>query len=392
MRKMREPGFFRWHHVLFAVPAIALAFGIQYFMRKSHPESRTDAELSFVTKPSFFKADSGPVASAQSTPATRALANSKGAEADRKHGDWEAVEKAEDIAKKSMTVAKAAPAGITGGRAALVGASKEDMPLKTQHFATRSEASKSANAVQGDSADANANPNAVAALANPNSCMSVEYRGDGPNSVITAKDWARTIDQFLEAKKDLGRWLDQHRKGFPDRVVAAMESQLRAVKVEKPVVADELDLSWRGIGVWSLDKEKSPVVRLSPGFVKLAVRQPERAKFEMARLIAQSWAPCELQRHESLDAWGPLLSCLGVKESTACSNGSTSEAGWAVSSTVAAIVAPPGCTLPAFNQAGMSQCLKKMPLPLNMAGGGIEISKPLWKVAQKESGNKETVR
>ncbi|MCM2323787.1 MAG: hypothetical protein NDJ90_11060, partial [Oligoflexia bacterium] len=59
MRRMR----FAWYHVLFILPALALAFGIQYQIRKNHQEP-SSTELA-VVKPSYFHVDS-------KTPATSA--------------------------------------------------------------------------------------------------------------------------------------------------------------------------------------------------------------------------------------------------------------------------------------------------------------------------------
>jgi hypothetical protein len=59
-----------------------------------------------------------------------------------------------------------------------------------------------------------------------------------------------------------------------------------------------------------------------------------------------------------------LLKCMGLKEqdwdaTKSCAAGSQSEAGWAVASAVAAKVSPPGCVLPAFQNAAVFQCVTK---------------------------------
>ncbi|MCM2324576.1 MAG: hypothetical protein NDJ90_15055, partial [Oligoflexia bacterium] len=100
-------------------------------------------------------------------------------------------------------------------------------------------------------------------------------------------------------------------------------------------------------------------------------KQPARGKFELARLVAQTWSPCELQKLQAAQAWDPVLECLEVRESGACNVGTYSEAGWAVSSVVAATIAPPGCTLPALTRTDVVACLKKAPFAASASSGTV---------------------
>ncbi|MCM2277467.1 MAG: hypothetical protein NDJ89_05275 [Oligoflexia bacterium] len=188
-------------------------------------------------------------------------------------------------------------------------------------------------------------------------CASVEYRGEGPGKTLSQQDWAQFMNRFHEAKKELTQWLHDNRQRFPEPVVAQMERRLASVKAFRPPLEEEPDLSWRGIGVWAQDAAGEPALRLGPGLIKLIQKQPARGKFELARLLAQTWSPCELAQLGGGESWSPLLSCLNIKESGACGMGTYSEAGWAVSSVVAAWVAPPGCTLPALKDPAVAKCL-----------------------------------
>jgi hypothetical protein len=92
----------------------------------------------------------------------------------------------------------------------------------------------------------------------------------------------------------------------------------------------------------------------------MAQKFPQRSRFEIARLVAQSWAPCELERIGATQPWGALLQCLNV-DSGSCGVGSYSESGWAVSTAVAAFVAPPGCEVPAL-AGGAHECVRRIPV------------------------------
>jgi hypothetical protein len=95
--------------------------------------------------------------------------------------------------------------------------------------------------------------------------------------------------------------------------------------------------------------------------VKFLTKDRQRAKFELTRLVAMAWTPCELKRvGVSEEPWNPLLKCLGINDAQACQTSSYSETGWAVSSAIAAQVAPPHCTLPAFSEEHARQCVKSV--------------------------------
>jgi len=192
-------------------------------------------------------------------------------------------------------------------------------------------------------------------------CKTAEYRGYGMKTAkISASEWSKFMQQYHGVKKELIAWLHQHRNAFSQKQAELMERQIRELRVQRAPTPESPDLAWRGIGVYSEDIQSRRVIRLGGGFMELVKTQPKRAKFELASLIAQGWAPCELSRAEN--PWTPLLQCLGLgmSESQNCGEGSYSEGGWAVSSAVAAIVAPPNCKIPAFNSPQAEECLGKV--------------------------------
>lgn len=355
MRRMRG---FTWYHVLFVIPVVALAFGVQYIVRKKYPQ--TGGGETTLAKPSYFR-DKAPV---------KEVAQAQVEETD------------EVVEEETKTIAEAKPAKkaekkadfgaplVLAPKGLSKSASDAVKKIVSEEGMDRTPAAKQYGDVFGE-------------LSSGGKCMSIEYRGEGMTGTqITPKEWAKVVDQFLEVKKDLGDWLGKNRKNFPEKVALTMERRLRQVRLQKPPVAEEPDLAWRGIGVFAKDQNDNPIVRLSPGFVKLVTKQPTRSRFELARLIAQSWAPCELARFEAQEAWQPMLSCLNVKEGNACGTGSYSEGGWAVSTAIATIVAPPGCTVPAFAQPEYAQCVKKVPFPLI---GNTKTDTASVKVLWKES-------
>jgi hypothetical protein len=191
-------------------------------------------------------------------------------------------------------------------------------------------------------------------------CVSAEIRGEGPkSSYVSQEDWGLVRAQFNRSKALLRAWLHRNKKGFHPKTVAAMEEQLRKMTLTRPNLKDEPDLAWRGLAFYSRgeDEKKGSEVKVTSGFSKLTAKEPLRGLFEMTRIVAQAWAPCELRRTSSKVAWDPLLKCLKIDDE-GCGKAGFSEAGWAVSTTLAANIAPPGCKIPALS----NECLK-IPLP-----------------------------
>lgn len=415
---MRRTRGFAWYHILFAIPVVAVAFGIQYFMRQHYP-AKTGAETAELAKPSTYRTiaadqdaksaeDEGHGKSAQGKKADKHEAkpekNGK-QEKSAKPVHAEADHEEETVAHERALSTLTDKHGETTARVA-IGHGHEAEAAKTTKFADERAMERSISAMKEagrnlaapkvartsvapevtsphgftDRVDAEGlNVGTLSSRApaqagrTDQQCVSVEFRGEGPTrSASTPADWSKVVDLFLEAKKDLGQWMERNKRGFSEKTWTLMDRQLRAVKLQKPPVAEEPDLAWRGIGVFGRDAAQNPVVRIGPGFVKLVARAPERAKFETIRLLAQAWAPCELAREDASEPWSPLLACLQVNEKQACAPESVSEGGWAVSSALAAMLARPGCEVPAFHEPAVARCLQKFPFP--QADRGIAVS------------------
>jgi hypothetical protein len=204
-------------------------------------------------------------------------------------------------------------------------------------------------------------------------CTSVEYPSDG--RVTTADHQA--FQRLLSGAKDvLMGWIQHHKAKFPATTYEALRNQIRSLRLGEPGPSQDPDITHRGIGVWTKDKS-GPIVRVGPGFATLLKKNPERARFEMIRLAAQGWSPCELQKLGAAEPWSAYLRCMGIPDSeTGCGAGDYSEAGWAVSSAVASVLAKPskmGCTLPAFADDSHAECPRNFLLPLVIGGEKISL-------------------
>jgi hypothetical protein len=204
-------------------------------------------------------------------------------------------------------------------------------------------------------------------------CISIEYPGRGPeNAAISNDDWHTIIGQFHNAKSLLTAWLEAHQSQFSKKTYQWMSTQVTGALLQRPVnppaVNEEPDLMWRGVAVLDEGKTGAPVVRVGGGFAKLVLSQPERGRFEFARVLAQTWAPCQIAKVDATSPWKGFLGCMkldGEADATkACGQNTYSEAGWAVSSAVAAIASPPGCRIPAFEKISATECVKKVGVSL----------------------------
>ncbi len=194
-------------------------------------------------------------------------------------------------------------------------------------------------------------------------CQSVEIRGDGgPKSLVTPQEWSQVVDVFHHSKDLLISWMKSHSSQLPQGSAATLEKLVHELKIVQPVHAstEESDLSWRGIGVWVRDDQGSPLVLMGGGFLKLLKADPHRAAFEMIRLVAQSWSPCELSQHGVGPVWSPLLSCLGEVEEKDCSAEKSYENTWGISSSLAMTLETPGCQLPVFQDEKKKSCLRDL--------------------------------
>jgi hypothetical protein len=198
------------------------------------------------------------------------------------------------------------------------------------------------------------------------SCTSVEEFGTAPEQVaVTPEMWEKAMAVFHEAKARVVTWVsDQGAHLTREQKLRAIKS-VEEVRLQRPPQAEQPDLSWRGIGVYTIimDAAKLPqgVIRLGGGFVRLVQRDVGRARFELTRLVLQAVTPCELERvlgGERTAFWKPVQSCLNVEtHSQECTLGGFSESTWALSSAVAAQVSPPGCQIANLTPEILGRCV-----------------------------------
>lgn len=334
MRRMRELS--AGQYIAIALPVLAAGFGVYYLVRHHHP-APAKKETASVLKPSQFEKESGK--------GSRKLASKDGgAGSDRGRSRMAKVDREADHES-------AGAADTAEGKYVAIEDNEHGAPKHA-----RADHGKSGGSLEWVSKDA-----ASAGGASP--CLAIEYRGEGPKATkVTKGEWSTVMDQFHGAKHRLLEWIDKNEGDLGQSNAQAMAQQVRGLKIQRPPASDEPDLAWRGIGVFTQNSEGEPIVKVGGGFLRLSHSHPARAKFEMARLVAQALGPCELKRFGASEGtWSPLLKCLGVNESHGCGQGTYSEGGWAVSTTLAANVSNPDCRIEAFQSPDMAKCMAKIP-------------------------------
>jgi hypothetical protein len=189
-------------------------------------------------------------------------------------------------------------------------------------------------------------------------CGSLEFPGMGPGkNDFSGEELSLARDFFEKSKKTLQTWVRQNNSLTPE-TAAWMKERVRKLAFMTKTMDEEPDLGWRGIGVLSYDRHGNGVVQLGGGFAELVRKDPERARFEITRLVAQAWAPCQFQASPKKvqHPWANYLQCLKIDESKGCAAPEYTEAGWAVSSALAYQLSKPGCDLPAFTDTTNAQC------------------------------------
>jgi hypothetical protein len=207
--------------------------------------------------------------------------------------------------------------------------------------------------------------------------------------------WDALKKSYWGIKADLEKFLVKHQLEIPQETWKQMRSSLKDLTIHKPSIELEADLAWRGIPVLTRDGEGKPMVRLGAGFMKLFREKPQRAKFELARVMAQVWSPCELSSHHADPVWTGLLKCMKLEGAEGCGQGQYSEAGWAVSTAVAQQVAAPGCTIPAFADASgkeLKACAEEIPFVPANNGGQRQPASDQNNDADHESENNSDVK
>lgn len=202
--------------------------------------------------------------------------------------------------------------------------------------------------------------------ADTQACGSGEFFGAGPEQVqVDAVAWTRFMGEYHAAKNDLLQWITANKEHFSAPAIEKMENEVKLTRVMRPQEQIEPELTWRGIAAWtrpkagSVDAQERPaLIHVGSGFMDLFAKDRVRARFEIARLIAQSWSPCELAESAKTPVWNAYFQCMGLSsEQIKCAPGAVSEATWALSTAVATLVSRPGCSVPAFADSKSQGCL-----------------------------------
>ena len=191
-------------------------------------------------------------------------------------------------------------------------------------------------------------------------CATAEIQGPGPEMhAVSAADWAQVMDVYHDAKARLIGWLERQRSSLTPALFAHMKREIEMLRVQRPPSEREPDLAWRGIAVMTDDGSKAPLVRLGGGMIELVKTDRARATFELARVLAERWAPCALSQQGGGALWKSLEGCLQSEEDPklSCIPGGYSESGWMISTAVAARVADPGCRISGLvPEPGRKEC------------------------------------
>ena len=182
-------------------------------------------------------------------------------------------------------------------------------------------------------------------------CAPLEIPGRGPASVQVGKaEWDEFMKMYRGVKEQYAAWLGLRVTEENHGSLGWMIESIGGLKVQRPPTVSEPDLAWRGIAVLSHEPSGEPMIRVGDGFLAFMKHEPKRAKFELARAMAQVWAPCAVSSaHKSVN-WKELGVAKVEKEN--CEAPGVSDAAWAVSSAVAVQVADPGCSVPGLATEG----------------------------------------
>lgn len=217
-------------------------------------------------------------------------------------------------------------------------------------------------------------------------CVSTEYRGPGIHAKpIHPADWKKLLTEYRHSKKLLLDWLKHSKFAQSPELYKGMVAALEETQLYRPPYLNLPDLSWRGELLVVKNEQNHHSLLLGQGFMRLLLREPKRAAFEMTRTLAQVWSPTTAMLEATLSRapaaspataatpghalvaslspapaaatsmksaataapqpWDPLLNCMGVKASE-----SFSEKNWAIASSLAVQLSAPGCELKFFIQ------------------------------------------
>jgi len=199
----------------------------------------------------------------------------------------------------------------------------------------------------------------VIPVAQSENCPAYEINGLGPDRERVKRDeWKAFMTVYHEVKADLLKWVSLQKGKWTDEQVERVTALVKNQKIQRPPTYEEPDLSWRGVSVLTQDHQENPLLRVGGGFVRLTQTDLRRARFELTRLLTQVALPCELKAQKVESPWGALSSCFGVTDEPKCEPGTFSDLGWAISTSVAVEVSPPGCRIPALAEAKTGECVR----------------------------------
>ncbi len=191
-----------------------------------------------------------------------------------------------------------------------------------------------------------------------------ESAGDGSAQLkVSAGQWKKVMKEFHTAKHELSSWLGRVGTKHPPENISALQAKIEAIRLQRPPISSYPDLLWRGIALYTDDPQEGNVIRLGNGMAASIQKSPKKLRFELTRLLAQAWAPCELQKDPRLSSWAaafwePAMHCLGLS-AMECKGGEYAESTWAISSALASRLSPQACSIAALNDDSIQQCLNQ---------------------------------
>ena len=190
-------------------------------------------------------------------------------------------------------------------------------------------------------------------------CAPLEEPGRPAGDIkLTQNAWMPVVEDFRSAKRGIVEWVKNHPAQFPAAQLEEITARVMDLQIQRPPSQDEPDLAWRGGVVLSRMTDGKTILRVGGGFLALHSKEPARARFELARAVAMTLAPCELAKFGLADTWESALSCSNGYIKEGCETGSLSNQAWLIGSAIATETQSPGCRVRAVEKSGFLGCLK----------------------------------
>jgi hypothetical protein len=193
-------------------------------------------------------------------------------------------------------------------------------------------------------------------------CVPIEYRATlVDNITMERQDWEQILHMVDSVKKELMAWITNNEKTLKTDTAQLLKERFWRLHILKASASHHPDLNWRGVGVLDGTTTSDPTLWLGGGLLDLVKKNPQRARFELARILAQLISPCQAPALETY--WDDYLKCAEPTIERSCAYAGISETGWATSTALAAVVSPPDCALPAFRDGKALKCLQLLSPP-----------------------------